>query len=102
MLTLIITLFSVYQQLQNKYNNRIKCQSPFAKNFINFSGFFLEQIKGENNIVAESLSRSGEITINDYGEIAKEQSAGEGFKNLQKSINLKFKRYSLFLLGENL
>lgn len=66
----------------------------FCKEFFFLS--FIEQIKGENNIVAESLSRRGELTIIDNDEIAKEKSQGEGFKNLQKSIPLKFKMYYSF------
>lgn len=39
----------------------------------------IKDIKGENNIAANSLSRLEEITVVDYDEIAKEQSQDEEF-----------------------
>ncbi|UYV77009.1 hypothetical protein LAZ67_14002807, partial [Cordylochernes scorpioides] len=56
----------------------------------------IRHIKGQDNIVADALSRIEELTLLDYDEIAERQKNDEELRNLQStSKSLNFKQYPL-------
>jgi cleavage and polyadenylation specificity factor subunit 1 len=55
----------------------------------------IQYITGENNVIADTLSRIEEIALIDYDKIAEEQERDDEFETLQKSSSLSFKQYSL-------
>ncbi|GBO46061.1 Transposon Ty3-I Gag-Pol polyprotein [Araneus ventricosus] len=64
-------------------------------NYISQFSTDIKYIKGENNIVADTLSRVTEVSSIDYDQIADAQTQDEELKSLQTITSLNLKEYSL-------
>ncbi|GBN05576.1 Pro-Pol polyprotein [Araneus ventricosus] len=64
-------------------------------NYISQFSTDIKYIKGENNIVADTLSRVTEVSSTDYDQIADAQTQDKELKSLQTITSLNLKEYPL-------
>ncbi|UYV71447.1 hypothetical protein LAZ67_8003251 [Cordylochernes scorpioides] len=86
----------IQQKEDEMWRPKSEKATPRQLQFISQFSTDIRHIKGQDNIVADALSRIEELTLLDYDEIAERQRNDEELRNLQStSKSLNFKQYPL-------
>ncbi|GBM80080.1 hypothetical protein AVEN_21797-1 [Araneus ventricosus] len=81
-----------------KLKSALDKAAPRQAGQLNYTSQFstgIKYIKGENNIVVDTLSRVTEVSSIDYDQIADAQTQDEELKSLQIITSLNLKEYPL-------
>ncbi|GBM18433.1 hypothetical protein AVEN_66802-1 [Araneus ventricosus] len=92
------TIYANHKPLIFAFHQKIEKAAPRQARQLNYISQFstdIKYIKGENNIVADTLSRLTEVSSIDYDQIADAQTEDEELKSLQTITSLNLKEYRL-------
>ncbi|GBL74957.1 Transposon Tf2-9 polyprotein [Araneus ventricosus] len=92
------TIYTDHKPLIFAFHQKLDKAVPRQARQLNYISQFstdIKYIKGENNIVADTLSRVTEVSSIDYDQIADAQTQDEELKSLQTITSLNFKEYPL-------
>ncbi|GBO34755.1 Transposon Ty3-I Gag-Pol polyprotein [Araneus ventricosus] len=92
------TIYTDHKSLIFAFHQKLDKAAPRQARQLNYISQFstdIKYIKGENNIVADTLSRVTEVSSIDYDQIADAQTQDEELKSLQTITSLNLKEYPL-------
>ncbi|GBM55290.1 Transposon Ty3-G Gag-Pol polyprotein [Araneus ventricosus] len=92
------TIYTDHKPLIFAFHQKLDKAAPRQARQLNYISQFstdIKYIKGENNIVADTLSRVTEVSSIDYDQIADAQTQDEELKSLQTITSLNLKEYPL-------
>ncbi|GBN40108.1 Transposon Ty3-I Gag-Pol polyprotein [Araneus ventricosus] len=92
------TIYTDHKPLTFAFHQKLDKAAPRQARQLNYISQFstdIKYIKGENNIVADTLSRVTEVSSIDYNQIADAQTQDEELKSLQTITSLNLKEYPL-------
>ncbi|GBM12232.1 Retrovirus-related Pol polyprotein from transposon 17.6, partial [Araneus ventricosus] len=92
------TIYTDHKPLTFAFHQKLDKAAPIQARQLNYISQFstdIKYIKGENNIVADTLSRVTEVSSIDYDQIADAQIQDEELKILQTITSLNLKEYPL-------
>ncbi|GBN22484.1 Transposon Tf2-6 polyprotein [Araneus ventricosus] len=92
------TIYTDHKPLIFAFHQKLDKAAPIQARHLNYISQFstdIKYIKGENNIVADTLSRVTEVSSIDYDQIVDAQTQDEELKSLQTITSLNLKEYPL-------
>ncbi|GBL79713.1 Transposon Ty3-I Gag-Pol polyprotein [Araneus ventricosus] len=92
------TIYTDHKPLTFAFHQKLDKAAPRKARQLNYISQFstdIKYIKGENNIVADTLSRVTEVSSIDYDQIGDAQTQDEELKSLQTITSLNLKEYLL-------
>ncbi|GBM30033.1 Transposon Ty3-G Gag-Pol polyprotein [Araneus ventricosus] len=92
------TIYTDHKPLIFAFHQKLDKAVPRQARQLNYISQFstdIKYIKGENNIVADTLSRVTEVSSIDYDQIADAQTQDEELKSLKTITSLNLKQYPL-------
>ncbi|GBN08725.1 Retrovirus-related Pol polyprotein from transposon 412 [Araneus ventricosus] len=92
------TIYTDHKPLIFAFHQKLDKGAPRQARQLNYISQFsadIKYIKGENNIVADTLSRVTEVSSIDYDQIADAQTQDEELKSFQTITSLNLKEYPL-------